>query len=127
VSDLVLTYSQSTGLLIDPALGHVALGWAGNSAGKNDPTMEQVHCIGPLPKGLYRVGPWEAQHPGLGPLVAHLEQIEGESYGRDGFYIHGPAVDPSHYGQESKGCIVIPRAGREKVWSLDPGFVRVVG
>lgn len=124
---VTLTYSQSTGNLFNEAGDFVALGWAGNGDGKNNPEMEAVHNVGPLPKGKYVVGPWEARHGGLGPMVARLIQIEGETFGRDGFYIHGAALDPEKYGQESKGCIVVPRAGREYVKKLNPEFVRVVG
>jgi len=123
---LLLTYKQSTGEVRDEQGAFVALGWAGNTAGKNEPTMEHVRCIGPLPAGLYQVGPWEAQHPGLGPWVARLTQIEGETFGRDAFYFHGPSMDPAHYGQESKGCIVLPRVGRDRVRALAPDQVRVI-
>jgi hypothetical protein len=53
-------------------------------------------------------------------MVAHLEQIDGDTFGRSGFYFHGPANDPAKYGQESHGCIVVPRAGREIVKSFAP-------
>ena len=66
------------------------------------------------------MGEWEEKHPGLGPMVAHLEQIEGETFGRNGFYFHGPSSDAAHYGQESMGCIVVPRSGREKVKQAAP-------
>lgn len=118
--DPVLFYHQASGLLQTPQGQFVALGWAGNHAGKNNPSMESVHDIGPLPRGLYRVGPWEDQHPGLGPLVAHLEQVQGDSFGRSGFYFHGPSMDPAHMGQESKGCIVVQHASREKVKQAAP-------
>jgi hypothetical protein len=126
----VLTYHQSSGLMNAPDGAFVALGWAGNDsnphanpthiAGKNNPNVESVRCIGPLPKGLYRVGHWEDMHAGLGPIVAHLEQIEGETFGRSGFYFHGPAQNVMAYGQESEGCIVVPRAGRLKVREQAP-------
>ena len=58
--------------------------------------------------------------PGLGPLVAHLEQVQGDSFGRSGFYFHGPSMDPAHMGQESKGCIVVQHASREKVKQAAP-------
>jgi hypothetical protein len=54
-----------------------------------------------------------------------LHQVEGETFGRDGFFIHGASMDTTLYGQESKGCIVIPRAGREKVKDLNPSTITV--
>ncbi len=107
---------------------YVALGWAGHGEGKNNPAMQSVKNTGPLPQGLYRVGPWEDQHPGLGPIVASLIQVDGETFGRSAFYFHGPALDTTKFGQESKGCIVVPRAGRLKVKEKAPegSIVQVV-
>lgn len=121
---LTLTYSQSTGLITSPEGEAVAQGWAGHGEGKNNPAMQDCIGVGPLPQGLYRVGHWEKYHPGLGPLVSYLQQIEGETFGRSGFYIHG--ASSQHPGEESKGCIVIPREGRDKVHDLNPDFIRVV-
>ena len=117
-----LNYQQSTGLLTDDDGKVVAHGWAGRQEGKNNPDMEDVHCTGPLPCGTYSVGPWGG-HPPLGPDSTHLTQTSGESYGRDGFYIHGPGT--VNYGQESKGCIVIPRAERLVVMGLAPDQITV--
>lgn len=121
---LTLSFSQSSGLIQDEAGNHLALGWSGRGDGKNNPRMQDIRCEGPLPQGLYRVGPWH-DHPRLGPMVAELHQIEGETFGRSEFFIHGPSSKPDHYGQESMGCIVVPRPGRTKVKDLGPELVRV--
>ena len=126
---LTLTYSQSTGALVDADKGVVAQGWAGNGEGKNNPAMQEVHEVGPLPQGLYDLGPWEQFHPGLGPLVCRLTQVEGETFGRDGFFIHGASqvLDPAHgYGQESKGCLVLPRSQRELLQKTGVTHLQVV-
>jgi hypothetical protein len=122
----VFTYVQSSGAIRNEEGAFVGAGWAGNGTGKNNPDAEDQHDIGPLPCGLYSVGAWEEDHPHLGPIVAHLEQIEGETFGRSGFYIHGPAVESTRYGQESKGCIVVPRTTRLVIKSLSPDQIRVV-
>ena len=109
-----LTYHQASGVIETPDGVTVAFGWAGNGEGKNNPAMQDKRGIGPLPQGLYVVGAWE-NHPRLGKMVAPLHQIDGETFGRDDFFIHGPSVDPSHYGQESMGCIVTPFTSRLKV------------
>ena len=126
--DPQIIYSQASGLLQTPEGQYVAFGWAGKGIGKKNPAMDNERCVGPLPKGLFRVGEWEETHPGLGPIVARLVQVEGETHGRDGFYFHGPASDPNHYGQESMGCIVVPRAGRLKAREAAPegSYVQVV-
>lgn len=119
------TYIQRSGAMKNEEGIVIAHGWAGNGAGKNNPDMQSVHSVGPLPQGLYKVGPWEEKHGHLGPIVAHLEQVEGETFGRDAFYIHGPSTG-SNYGEESKGCIVLPRPYRAIVRALGPDFIRVV-
>jgi hypothetical protein len=110
-----LNYSQASGLVTDDTGQFVAKGWAGCGDGKNNPAMQMVHETGPLPQGIYRVEAW-GRHPRLGPLTARLIQIQGETFGRDAFYCHGPSS--KNYGQESKGCIVIPRFDRERVAAL---------
>ena len=122
---ITLTYSQTRGSVTDESGALIAEGWSGHGAGKNNPDMQDAHNLGPLPQGLYRVGPWQT-HPRLGPICAPLTQIEGETFGRSAFWIHGPSTAPSHYGQESEGCIVVPRADRLAIQALGPGFVRVV-
>lgn len=122
---MFLNYSQSTGTWTKDDGTIVGRGWAGRGEGKNNPSMQHVKSTGPLPRGVYKVGPWEENHPGLGPIVARLTQIEGETFGRDAFYIHGPAMDPAKHGQESKGCTVVPRPDRLKIRDLNPEFVRV--
>lgn len=123
-----INYSQSTGIItkddgtvLVPA-GHA---WAGHGEGKNNPAMEQVHCIGPLPRGTYTLGAW-GKHDELGPDSCHLTQTEGESYGRDGFYIHGPSQDPIKHGQESKGCIVVEHDYRIGIIALNPNIIIVL-
>lgn len=112
--DIAATYSQQTGEIEGADGSLVAVGWAGNGEGKNNPKMQNVRGVGPLPQGVYVVGVWQ-DHPRLGRMVAPLTQIEGETYGRSEFFIHGPAKDAAHYGQESKGCVVTPFTGRVKV------------
>ena len=129
VDQPILIVSQGGGTIKSSLGVFVAMCWAGCGIGKNNPSMQEVHDIGPLPRGLYRVGPWEEMHPGLGPMVAHLEMVSGESFGRSGFYFHGPANDPAKYGQESHGCVVVAHAGREIVKSFAPegSLIQVVG
>lgn len=109
-----LVYSQTTGIISRDGiqLGH---GWAGQHDGKNNPAMQNIRGVGPLPQGWYTIDPWEDQHGHLGPMVAHLTpDASNEMFGRDAFYIHGPSLG-ANYGQESMGCIVLLRADRTTV------------
>lgn len=119
------TYFQHSGILLGDNGEQVAIGWAGNHEGKNNPDMQQVRCVGPLPQGTYKVEPWIERHPHLGPFVAPLTQVAGETYGRGDFFIHGPSQNQAKYGQESEGCIVIPRSMRLHVRDLGPDFIEV--
>lgn len=122
-----LNYSQTTGHITSDDGTLITTGWSGHGDCKNDPTKEDVVSTGPLPRGLYWVQPWEDLHPGLGPMVAYLKpDMINDMHGRGSFYIHGPAMDKAKYGQESKGCIVIPRPGREAVKFLNPATITVL-
>lgn len=127
-----LNYSQSTGLITDDNGMVIAQGFAGNDSrpavnpnhihGYNNPNAQAIHCVGPLPRGVYDVGPW-GTHAVVGANSAPLTQTSGDSFGRSGFFIHGPgAADPAN---SSEGCIVIPHDQRLAVMALAPGTITV--
>ena len=113
-------YESSTGRLISPDGELVATGYAGgncgeNPEGKNNPAMQDVQAIGPLPEGTYTYTE-HIDHPKLGPFAIILIPDEGnEMYGRSAFRMHGDSV--SHPGCASEGCIIMPRAIRERVFA----------
>lgn len=106
-----LIYHQGSGVIEAPDGVRLAFAWAGKGTGKNNPKAQDQKCIGPLPQGLYVVGTWE-DHPRLGKMVCALTQIDGETFGRGSFFIHGASNNPLRYGQESMGCIVVPYTSR---------------
>lgn len=97
------TYSQTTGELAHD--GQVeGTGYSGTGNGRNNPIMQTVENVGPIPQGTYQIGPAYDEVPGLGPCVMHLDPIDGtDTYGRSAFRIHGDNVrdDASH------GCIIL--------------------
>lgn len=106
------TYVQRSGQLYrDGEL--VAGGYSGFGSGKNAPDKDDIHDVGPIPDGVYRIG--EAHSTSThGPLVLGLEpDSSNEMYGRSGFLIHGDSVD--HPGLASRGCIIMPKEAREAV------------
>ncbi len=130
----MLVYSQSTGILTRDGV-ELAHGWAGNDSrpganpahkhGYNNPDAEQLHQIGPLPQGVYKIIEWQDEHPGLGPIVAILQQVSGETYGRGEFRIHGAdAADPLN---SSEGCIVLPHDDRVVLRATGETDLQVVG
>lgn len=109
------TYSQRTSLLKREGV-EIATGYSGYALGKNNPALQQVHDIGPIPRGSWLIGaPEHVQDVGPhGPFVLRLSPKDGtETYGRAGFLIHGDSV--AHMGTASHGCIILPRHTREEI------------
>jgi hypothetical protein len=108
----VFTYSQSSGIL-ECDERFVTVGYAGFSAGKNNPAAQAVARTGPIPQGMYTIGAAKT-HDRLGPCVMALTPDAGnEMFGRSEFYIHGD--NPTHPGQSSDGCVVIPSPDRQTI------------
>lgn len=103
---------------------HVAWGYAGRGEGKNNPVMQSVKGIGPLPVGLYDAEP-PVDSPVVGKYAIRLvPHPDNEMYGRSSFYIHGDSYsDP---GNASHGCIVLAPQFRHQFWDSDDHRLRVV-
>jgi hypothetical protein len=122
-------YEQATGRLIDPMGLLVATGYAGgncgiNPEGVNNPSMQGVRSVGPLPVGLYTLGePVPQSH--LGPFAIPLiPDAENDMLGRGDFYMHGDRTNAP--GCASEGCIIMPRAVRNKVWASEDHTLKVI-
>lgn len=109
-------YKQSTGELFDKDI-LVATGYAGgnggqNLEGRNNPDMQNVKSVGPLPQGLYTQGkPVMQSH--LGPYAIPLiPDPNNEMFGRSAFYMHGDSIQKP--GCASEGCVIVPRSVRER-------------
>ena len=123
------TYVQKTGELLRDGL-HVALGYSGfddpesGQQGKNNPELENVEDVGPIPVGKYSVG---TPHDTLthGPFVLPLAPDPGnEMFGRSAFLMHGDSVvDP---GTASRGCIIMSRAVRRQVAASGDKVLQVI-
>jgi hypothetical protein len=95
----------------------VATGYSGAEPnGKNKPNMEAVVGIGPIPCGYYTItGPPynDLKH---GPFVLKLiPDPTNQMFGRSDFLMHGDSIE--NPGCASKGCIIMPRNIRERVWN----------
>lgn len=111
------TFSQSLGRLTDQDENYVGSGWSGQGLGVDNPDMQSVHNVGPLPRGKYKIGP-AYHHPRLGRVTMDLiPNPANEMFGRSVFRIHGAASGDTFIspGQSSEGCIVLPRPVREKI------------
>ena len=113
--EVMWTFSSTTGWLCDATGKKIAQGYAGGDEGRwpdgrNNPAMESVPQVGPLPRGIYTLGePVEGSR--LGPYAIPLApDPANEMFGRSGFFCHGDTV-PS--GNASEGCIILPRFARD--------------
>ena len=107
------TWNQSNGILSHDGK-YVATGYSGHGSGVNNPSMQNVPNVGPLPRGAWTIGEMIPKHPDLGPVVMPLEPDEGtDTFGRGGFFIHGDDVRAPGMEEGSKGCIVLPRVARQ--------------
>ncbi len=102
-------YVQSTGMLYRPDGSFCAQGYSGHADGRNNPAMQNVSNVGPLPVGFYRLGEVSTEK---GPLTIRLNPDRlNEMHGRSGFLVHGNNVidDASH------GCIIMPNHARQEL------------
>ena len=122
-------YEQKTGRLLSIAseeatAERVAIGYAGAGEGKNNPEMQDVQNVGPLPVGKYTIGE-PSDTKTHGPYVLHLTpDPENEMFGRSGFLIHGDSVVQP--GTASEGCMIFSRTVRERIWGSGDRALEVV-
>ena len=124
------TYEQSTGKLSEDGK-LVGTGYAGgnipsnhNPKAVNNPAMQEIHCVGPLPRGLYTIGTAHNE-PTLGPMAMYLQPSVGNTmFGRSGFFMHADSI--SHPGQASEGCIVMPLNVRQQVATSSDRRLQVI-
>lgn len=104
-------YSQSTGKMSHPDVGVQGVGYSGNGVWKNNPEAEGVHEHGPIPRGRWLIGA-PADRPTTGKFSLSLTPAPGtKTLGRSGFFVHGEKRGAAP-GENSLGCIILPRAVR---------------
>jgi len=106
------TFEQASGRLLKDGI-LIGCGYSGFGEGKNNPAMEAICDVGVIPCGLWAIcGPPynTAEH---GPYVLRLEP-DSATYGRTGFLMHGDSIE--HPGEASKGCIIMDRITRTRVY-----------
>jgi hypothetical protein len=92
------------------------VGYAGHAAGLNNPAMQNVHDIGPLPRGRYKMTALvDSPHTGLATIIMDPDPAN-EMFGRSGFRIHGDNAAANH--SASDGCIIAGHAAdRTQIWN----------
>lgn len=118
------TYAQASGqLLQDGQL--VGTGYSGHDNGKNNPSMQAVPDVGPIPQGGWSIAGPPVNTAEHGPYVLTLQPAPGtNTFGRSGFLMHGDSIEAP--GCASRGCVIMPRAVREQVWTSGDTDLEVV-
>jgi hypothetical protein len=121
-------YRQRTGELCRELEGGLAIlghGYSGIHKGKNNPDMEHIKGIGPIPCGEYDVIGPPTSSVIRGPYVLGLLPTENtDTHNRFGFLIHGDSV--ANPGLASHGCIILRKNLREAIWTSNDHKIRVV-
>lgn len=103
-------YSQSSGQLWDDAGEVMGIGYSGHGEGKNNPLLQGVRNVGPIPRGYWVIaGVYDSAR--VGPLTLRLEPHLHDALGRTYFRIHGDSI--KNPGEASKGCIIQGRVIRQ--------------
>ncbi len=118
------TYVQQTGALLQDDQP-VATGYSGFDNGKNNPAMQAVPNVGPIPQGEWTIVGPPVNTPDHGPYVLHLQPTpETNTFGRSGFLMHGDSIESP--GCASRGCVIMPRTVREQVWNSGDTDLEVI-
>lgn len=117
----MFVYRQRTGQFLEDGI-LLATGYSGAGEGKNNPLLEHVRNVGPIPCGEYEIGEAFSSRT-KGPVVMRLIPAGHKARNRSGFLIHGD--NKTHTA--SRGCIILDRKTREHVsnvrgrLSVEPG------
>lgn len=99
-------------------------GYSGHGDGVNNPALENIKNVGPIPRGRYLIEGW-FNHPELGPFVARLLPCDAtNTFGRAGFCVHGDNFAGNHTASE--GCIIMNRIVRNKIADTKDTVLEVV-
>jgi hypothetical protein len=116
-------YVQRTGALSHDGVP-IAVGYSGHGDGCNNPDLQAVPNVGPIPAGRYTIGP-AFHHPLCGPVSMRLTPApDDEMFGRSGFLIHGDNAALNHTA--SDGCIVLDHPRRVMIAASDDRDLVVV-
>lgn len=123
------TWHQSTGEL-RRAGQLISRGYSGKGRGRNNPALQCLRGIGPIPRGRWRMmNIYDSAR--VGPRTITLWRVGDENFddfdqttGRSAFRIHGDSIRAP--GTASKGCIILPRSIREAMWRSGDRELEVV-
>lgn len=101
------TYHQSSGQLFHEN-DLVAIGFAGQAEGKNNPFMQDVRHTGPLPQGLYLI--CDQQYNKRAGVGFPLKRMRVPSKRRGTWWIHA--------GHASRGCPIVDVEALDRITDI---------
>lgn len=108
----------------------VGRGYSGKNNGVNNPRLQGVAGIGPIPTGKWRMVEMR-DSPNTGPLTIVLHAVDAtpgddrhDATRRGAFRIHGDNVRGDR--SASRGCIILPRPLRLRMWNSGDRDLEVV-
>ena len=105
-------YSQHSGELRHNGIVVYDHGYSGSGYAKNQPDMEQIQEMGPIPRGTWHIGhPYDSAQ--VGRYAIPLSPYGHNAHRRTDFRIHGESN--SNAGNASKGCIIVPYEIRQRI------------
>lgn len=119
----MIYYNQRTGVITrDSAL--LGIAYSGHDEGLNNPAMESVRMIGPIPRGLWRMlEPRDSKT--TGKYTIPLIMVRGDSFKRDLFRVHG---DNRYVNKSaSHGCVVAMYKTRVEMYTTSGDKLITVG
>jgi hypothetical protein len=103
----------------------VADGYSGHGDGLNNPSMESVVNVGPIPRGDWTIGE-AVDDPKLGPLaMALIPYPQTNTFGRTSFFVHGDSLEYPGLEEASHGCIILSRSIRELIAASPDRYLEV--
>lgn len=123
-------YSQETGELRRNGNLVSTIGYSGKGRGKNNPSLQGAAGVGPIPKGRWKmVSMYDSKNVGPRTIMLHAVDVHPtddihDPTGRSSFRIHGDSIKSP--GTASRGCIILPRVIRERMWNSKDHDLEVV-
>jgi hypothetical protein len=121
---MMWTNAEKTGDLMHGG-EKIDTGYSGCDQGKNNPDMQAVFDVGPIPQGDWTISGLPVNTAEHGPFVLTLTPANGTAaFGSSGFLIHGHKIGAP--GTASKGCNILARTIREQIWNSGDTDLEVV-
>ena len=117
------TYESSTGKMFDADMNLRGSGYSGSPQGKNNPEMQNIPNVGPIPEGDYTMdAPVNSAVHGQ-YAIPLIPDANNQMFNRDHFLCHGDSVVTP--GTASEGCIIQPYRTRIEMWESNDRRIHV--